>query len=342
VPAYRIGNESALAAATAALHPNIDHVIVPNIGRSPTTDLDRDFYLYDQPTGGTSRAGWGYSIDTAVSDHNVGCVLEGDFGNFSLSYDGMELLPESLRTGHWLRLHHEARCLVRSGAMRWRGAARLAIEPWIPGWLWVWAHQVLKREIWTLTDYSGIDPVRFARLDPKATSRHDFSYRRRKDSFALRLGAIRRADPGNFRKGGIAGWQHDSRDPTADVRLVEYCLSVPTDQFLRNGVTRSLARRALADRMPKAVLDERRLGLICADWYEDLEPARNAVSEELTRIANCEMAAGAIDIPRLQALMANWPTENWDRRELEAPYRYVLQRALAIGHFLRRATRSNA
>ena len=50
------------------------------------------------------------------------------------------------------------------------------------------------------------------------------------------------------------------RDPTADRRLVEYCLSVPTEQFNREGVLKALSKAALADRLPIEVLGEKRGG----------------------------------------------------------------------------------
>jgi hypothetical protein len=62
------------------------------------------------------------------------------------------------------------------------------------------------------------------------------------DPHARRLGITRK---GTLADGGI-----DVRDPTADRRLIEFCLSVPTEQFFRNGVPRALARAALADRVP--------------------------------------------------------------------------------------------
>src|SRR5262249_16658616 len=42
-PRNRIIDEGPLAAATAALYPNIEHVLVRNQGRSPLEDLDRNF-----------------------------------------------------------------------------------------------------------------------------------------------------------------------------------------------------------------------------------------------------------------------------------------------------------
>jgi asparagine synthase (glutamine-hydrolysing) len=335
-------NEGALAAATAALYPNIEHIVVPNVGRSPVADLDRNFHLNERPISGTAGAGWAHSIDSALARRNVKCILSGGFGNITLSYDGMELLPELFSSGRWIRLFRESQGLVREGRMHWRAAIRETLAPWFPADVWLWIHKITGRETVKLADYSAINLDRFARLDPLATKGHDFTYRPWKSAFEQRLWSLHRVDPGNFRKGGLAGWGFDVRDPTADVRLIEFCLSVPTEQYLRSGVTRSLARRALVDRLPKAVLDEKRVGLFAGDWYEDLDPARTEVAEEISRIAGCETAATAIDIARLQSLTGNWPEEGWERDDITSSYRYVLQRGLAIGHFTRRAARSNA
>jgi asparagine synthase (glutamine-hydrolysing) len=81
-------------------------------------------------------------------------------------------------------------------------------------------------------------------------------------------------DQGNYNKGVLGGWGVDMRDPSADRRLVEFCLSVPPEQFLAGGVPRSLARRAFADRLPPEVLRERRKGYQAADWFEGMSVSR--------------------------------------------------------------------
>jgi hypothetical protein len=64
---------------------------------------------------------------------------------------------------------------------------------------------------------------------------------------------------------GILAWQYCAMDP-AEVHLthpflhrplVEMCLSVPLDQLLRNGETRSLCRRALRDLLPEKIARRR-------------------------------------------------------------------------------------
>jgi len=256
----------------------------------------------------------------------------------------MELLPELLRSGRWLHLFRESRALVGAERMGWRGVARQTLGPWCPAPLWVWLHRRIGRDFdGEIDEYSAITAGRLAELDRERTKTHDFAWRPWKDSFASRLWQLRRTDPGNFRKGILAGYKIDQRDPTADTRLLEFCLSIPTDQFLRGGVPRALALHALADRLPKVILEKRRLARQLADWKEDLAVGRPAMVEELDRIEGCPAAAAAIDVGRLRKMLADWPTEEsrWHTHDAWIQYRFALPRAIAAGHFLRRASRSN-
>src|SRR5262249_2649880 len=152
--------------------------------------------------------------------------------------------------------------------------------PWCPPGLWRWANKIGRGYAPDISDYTAIRRQRLDELDlqARATARnHDFVDRPWKDGFAMRLHCFQTMDPGQYQKGNLGGSQVDYRDPTADVRLLEFCLAVPTEQFLHNGVLRSLARRALADRLPKQVLEEPRRGFQVADWHEDLAAARDGI-----------------------------------------------------------------
>ena len=67
VPPDAIIDEGPSAAATAALYPNMEHVLVRNEGRSPLADLDRKFYMLEQPCN-ICPAGWTHSLNKAVRD----------------------------------------------------------------------------------------------------------------------------------------------------------------------------------------------------------------------------------------------------------------------------------
>jgi len=133
-PRNRIINEAPCAAATAALYPNIEHILVRNEGRSPLDDLDRNFLLFDRPLLSISGTGLSNSFGRAMRERNVKVTLSGGLGNMGLSYNGLELLPELFRSGRWLHLGGRHELLLRrgecAGAAYWlthlvRGARQL-------------------------------------------------------------------------------------------------------------------------------------------------------------------------------------------------------------------------
>jgi asparagine synthase (glutamine-hydrolysing) len=148
-------------------------------------------------------------------------------------------------------------------------------------------------------------------------------------------------DLGNYVKGTLGGWGIDMRDPTADRRLVEFCLSVPTHEFHRGGVARSLARRALGDRLPAEVLGAKQRGLQAIDWHEALTVSRPQIAEEMSRLAQIAPVARALDIARMSGLVENWPTGGWHQMEVIECYRLALLRGISTGHFIRRACGAN-
>jgi asparagine synthase (glutamine-hydrolysing) len=169
----------------------------------------------------------------------------------------------------------------------------------------------------------------------------DFSYRPRADGVDTRLWVLGRSDIGRYKKGVLAGSGVDFRDPTSDRRLIEYCLRVPLDQYLRNGVPRSLVKQAFAGLLPRAVLEERRRGLQAIDWHEGLTAARAALSDELGRLKSNDLAARTLDVARLDKLEQSWPQGGWDHPDVVANYRLALLRGVSAGHFLRKASGGN-
>ena len=153
---------------------------------------------------------------------------------------------------------------------------------------------------------------------------------------------MRRVDLGNYNKGILAGWGVDQRDPTADRRLAEFCLSLPMEAYLAEGMPRVLGRAALADRLPHSVLTAAGKGIQAVDWHEGLTAARDQIRDEIARLENVPSAATALDLARLREMVEDWPAEGWHRPEVMRPYRLKLLRGLVSGHFLRKASRSNA
>lgn len=340
----RFGDEGPLAAITAAMYPNIEHVLIRSGHLSPFDGLDKDFFLHERPAGNPCNAVWGRAINQAARERKLNIMLIGQMGNLTLSYHGLELLPELLRSGRFIKLWRHTSQIVTNSGMSWRGALVRTLGPFAPEWLWQWANQTFLGHRSEILNYTAIRTARLRDLDLAALAQErnlDFSYRPWGDGFAMRLWVLNRVDPGNHNKGTLAGWGLDRPDPTADKRLVEYCLSVPTEQFVADGVPRALAKRAFADRLPQPVLNEQKKGYQAADWHEGLTSARAEVAAEVERLAACAPAAKILDIDRMRRLVENWPTSGWEREDVMQSYRLALLRGISAGHFLRKASGAN-
>ncbi len=253
----------------------------------------------------------------------------------------MARLTDLLRRGHLRRLASESFSLSRHG-MRWGTIGAQALGPFFPEQLWRLI-QRMRGDEQSAAVSSAISDKALDRLEGEASERGlDLAYRPRSDAFEARIWMFRRVDQANYMKGDLARWGIDLRDPTADRRRVEFCLSVPLDQYLSGGRTRLLARRAFADRLPQIVLNERRKGYQAADWHEGLTAARSEMAMDIDRFAACPIAADTLDLSRMNALVEDWPAGGWNVPHRMRQYRLALLRGAGSGRFARWASGSNS
>ncbi|GGB49848.1 asparagine synthetase B [Tistrella bauzanensis] len=338
----RYADEGPLAASVAALYPNINHVLVPSIGTSPLKRIDFGFQFCDRPILNPCNHVWMNRINDLAQAAGDRILLSGQMGNMGLSYNGDTLYQELLSQRRYLTLFREMRASVRRGRWRWRGALFNTIGPMMPRSAWQGLRRLARQEV-ALDHVTLINPARIGMAEEMARGADfDLGYRPWTDGVAMRMMVLRRVDGGNFYKGVLAAWGLDSRDPTSDVDLLEYCLSVPTEQFQRNGVARRLARTALADRLPAPLLDEDRRGYQAADWYEAVKADAGGIADMAEAIKRTPLAREVLDVDRLDRLVAALPTTDLaTARGAVESYRLSLLRGAAVGDFVRRASRVN-
>jgi asparagine synthase (glutamine-hydrolysing) len=326
------GDESQHAAAVAALYANLDHVIVRPDGRTPLADLEANIRLYDKPVLNPCNALWMSQIYAGARMRGIRVVLSAQLGNATISYNGRALLTEAFAAGrlaHWMR---ESIAITRSGWATWPGVLRQTIGPYLPRGLLARFERHYAGSAAAALLRTPIPQSRVEAFEQLRQATHD----RAADSWNHRMQWLRQNDRGNENMGALGGWGIDCRDPTADRRVVEFCLSVPTDLYLRGGVPAYLLRRAMSDRLPPVVLQERRKGLQFADWHESMTTARGSIAALIEQLSACEPVARRLDIPRLRAALDNWPGGGWERPEISHLYRTVLLRSLSAGHFVQR------
>jgi asparagine synthase (glutamine-hydrolysing) len=292
--------------------------------------------------GGSLNCAWGVDMYVAArsAGHNV--MLGGDMGNLTMSYSGYGLFTELFLRGRWLKLFTE----VRSSGYRWRRHVRhMVIRPFIPVSLFRKYKQWRRGENPPWHDHTLIHP-KFATecqvIDRAAREHEPFDAQPVRDP---RLDRIR-----DFRiSGELADWHAkvqanyrlDIRIPAFDRRLVEFCIGIPLDQYLREGQDRWLIRRAMEGRLPSVVLNQKKCGVQAADWYPRLTRERSQIAKEVKRLADNPEVASILDMERLNAILESWPDRqpaDYTREESEM---LAVPDALGVAYFIEDVTKAN-
>jgi asparagine synthase (glutamine-hydrolysing) len=332
VPRGRVADESSAAAQTAALYPNMEHLVLRPSGASPLDDLSDSSRLFQEPVGHPCNQLWLSAVHRKAQERGVSVMLTGEVGNLTISAGGIGLLADLIRTGRWLRWWAEARSSAGTDDLRWRAVLAQSFGPWVPTRLW----NLLTR---LHNGYRG-GGVGVSFLLPNwgeavaaAAMERARGGRPEKDHGQVRFRLLQEQDSASFKKGALARWQIEERDPTADRRLAEFSLALPPDQLIQGGQTRRLARAALADRLPPAILTGGR-GYQFADWYESL--SRERLRAELDALQRGP-AASLLDFARLRDVVERWPAGGWETQPVISTYRLALLRALSAARFAEHA-----
>lgn len=343
----RLGDEGPLAALTAARHGNVNHLLVPNDSGALMAVLERRTAAMDCPVRNPVNAIWMDAIERKARDRGVRVLLIGALGNFTLSYDGQFAAAQMLLGGRWLELWRILRDLRRVQGRSLAGLAATTFDPLLPAGVKYGVRRLLGRgEPLDLYEHAMINPDRARASGVESLAGRmagDMRNFHGADSRALRLAVMDRTDHRSLWRAATRRlYGVDMRDPTCDRRLIDLCLSMPEEQFVKGGHFRSLGRRALANVLPAEVLAERRRGLQAADWPTVMTDARQDLTTEVERLRASPAAARLVDLPRLEHMLADWPSgDRWASREVIWGYLSGLNRAVATGHFIRRVEGGN-
>lgn len=346
-PPDRLPDEGELAARLAAAHANIDHVLVSAPDRQIGDDLDQRFYASEMPALNLCNEVWLTEIARLAGTRRGTVLLTAIWGNMTVSDEGIEGLNNLLYGGHLAAWALTALRLLRAGSITLKGLAFLSLRPLLPIRVEQGLRRLFRRPGRVLRDYTLLRPDIMDAPRPGGLS---LSQEAARIFSELARGRPERS-LGLFwqqellalsQKGALARHGVDIRDPMADRRLIDLCLSLPHQLYLYRGQRKGLYHLAFADRIPADIRLNRRKGLQGADWSARLIQARRTIGEEAERARASPGATALIDLDELTRLAATVPvSEGAALDRLTPSYRYRLLRSLSVTHFLRRIEGGN-
>lgn len=295
------------AALVASRYPNVEHVAVDGRDVTPLQAIEHSLAVHDEPEHAVPNLCWVRALLDAAREDGARVLLTGQYGNGGVSWPGdTQRAIAALAAGEPRLAAQRLRHLSRASRYGWAGA------------LWHGLVQPIRRRV--AAERMVRDPTRRPSWRSSVIAPH----------FAARIGlrdAVRengwdpdftRAGPRERRlayllpgKLPTGAWWHqrsaaqaiEMRDPTADVRVLEFCVGTPDEQFARDGHDRWLIRRALARLVPPEVAWNTRRGAQGADIAYRLRADAAAVSATVERVASSDAAREYLDV---QALRRSW------------------------------------
>lgn len=310
-------------------------------------DPSETFLAAQAPLRAPGNSAWFHRLIRRAQELGAPVVMTGGFGNMTLTANGYSRVGELLAAGFGLGALGELLAMRRhmSGA-GWSAFVRQALGGRLP-WLRRMKRRLAGRD-WSsewrrrtaLNPDFQQDPAFQAYFLENAVVELDTvgpGGRFRELDYILQRSRMQVEAVAALRAAtGVDIW-----DPYADRRIIDFCLSLPDDQFLRHGRHRFLARRIFADRLPAEILSNKRRGAQNSDWYLRLPQQRERLEGTLDQLERSALAGRILDLPRLRRMLLDMPTDPADLRRTGNAYKVMFTRAVHVGRFLAWYERSN-
>ncbi|BCG57409.1 asparagine synthetase B family protein [Paenibacillus sp. URB8-2] len=286
-----IYNESREVELIAQAYPNIDITYGSFAEKNCLTDADELLRIFEQPYKIFQNMTWYHSFLKMAAKRNCTVMLNGQTGNSTISYGNFGVQLATLyRKGRIAAAAREIYEFSKLANAPVRKVLKSAIPVVMPYRLKVWKNRrqlrefdrfenmVVKRSLIQKWDViSGLDRIG---ANTPISRFPDYEEDRKSRTSPLPFAHIGAVETKLSLANGIT-----IRDPSRDKRVFEFCMAIPSEQFVRNGQDRYLLRRAMKGILPDPIrLNIRTKGLQSADWIYRLAPQWPEVLDEAERV----------------------------------------------------------
>ena len=241
-------------------------------GKNSVTDIEGFVKMFEQPYKIIENLFWIDEIIKKSSKDGCKVLLNGQYGNCTISYGQFFTHALTLfREQRFRTMAREVRSFSRLNQASIFRVSKDVIKTIIPF--------KLRKTISGITN-KKYDPFSNVVVNPDLIKKWDVAKRFEEKNFNQNVRKYNDLQEMKKLIVNIAAFSHIGaidtklsltsgvlrRDPTKDKRLIEFCLSLPSDQFVRNGNERYLIRRAMEGILPDKIrLNSMSRGLQSAD-----------------------------------------------------------------------------
>jgi asparagine synthase (glutamine-hydrolysing) len=339
----RYFDETPYVRRIAEAKPNIVPHFIPPTKGPVVEQIAEQIRVAGAPVGGVVNGLWTIDILAAARSAGHSVMLSGEMGDHTMSYSGYPLLGELLRKGRWWRLFLE----IRSSGFRWKRMIRQhTIAANVPEPIFRWYKYWRRGGLPPWHDSSAIHPKFAAQsgvVDRAAREYLPFDQPPAREGRLHRIRAFNSySETADWFARLRASFGIDVRTPAFDRRIVEFCIGIPHDQFLRRGNDRWLMRRAMKGQLPEVILEKKKWGAQAPDWFRRLSRERDHIRAEVNRLAENSEVASIIDLEKLTTILDYWPDREPEYHSQESYAAFLtIPQALGAAAFIENVTGTN-
>ncbi|MEH7439033.1 asparagine synthase-related protein [Neobacillus drentensis] len=337
-PKYRIADETPFIESTVQHVQNIIPHYLSFDGLSPYSEVDDWLDILEMPYKFFENSFWLKGIYEQANEHGIGVLLNGARGNYSVSWGhALDYYSILLKKAKWLRLYREINLYSKNKGVSKKRIMSIIRKKAFPN---------LYRDTQSKTDYqfpmmihSGfaektqiINTLENYGVDITGSAITNVFDARKKQFIHPEIWSIN----------GVVSTKLSlryslwNRDPTNDLRVVQFCLSVPEEQFVQNGLDRSLIRRATVNILPEDVrLNHRIRGIQGADGVYRMFPYWNKFIDELQQLCKDPNVSEYFNVPVIKDLVLKIKDNPKEEYIFHIDFK-VLMRSLIIYRFIKK------
>lgn len=337
-PRSRVANERPFIEETVKYVGNINEEYLDFEGTSPLSVIDHWLEVLETPYKFFENTFWLKGIYEKAHQQGVGVLLNGQRGNWTVSWGpAIEFQVMLLKKLRWMRLLREIHLYSSNlgvnksrviSAVRGKALSPLTQlfssknESHFPMLINEdFARRMNVQE--KLTDYG---------IDVTGTKTPNWYQVRRKQFEQLFYWNITGTYGAKFSL-PYAVWD---RDPTNDLRMVRFSLSLPEEQCVQNGWDRAMIRRITKDLLPDKVrLNMRTRGAQGADGIYRMVPYWNTFIKEMEQLSEDSLAASFLNVDLIKNIITTFRDVPLPSRVYDPEFK-ILMRSLIFYRFIKR------
>jgi asparagine synthase (glutamine-hydrolysing) len=332
----RVANEKPLIESTVNYVGNISPNYLSLDERNPYSEIDEWLETMETPYKFFENTFWIRGIYEEACQQGIGVLLNGQRGNWTISwgpiFDYYALLIKKMK---WIRLNQEMTKYmshIGTGRKRILSVVNRKLMPFMyerkfdeslefP--MFINRDLAAKTNVLEKLKQHGIDPRGRISSNAYKIRMQQFGrlyYWNTSGTYSSKLSL----------RYGLVG-----RDPTNDLRVIRFCLSVPEEQFVRNGQDRALIRRATDGELPDNIrLNMIKRGIQGADSVHRMKFVWNSFIDEVEKLKQEPLMREYLDISVIDKCISQ--IRNSPKPEFAFEFEFkVLMRSLIFYRFLK-------